>query len=494
MKDRCWSLETILSTRAADDTVRRWYWIWLALFAHAALLVATAGLFDHERYLHETPAVSLAIGLLSAGAVALYLPACIAESEAAKDDTLKHLLTVIVAGGIILRVMMFWTVPALETDLYRYLWDGALVATGHNPYAYAPGSLNAAGVPADVRDLASEAGYIHERINHRELRTIYPPVAQAFFAAAYLAETWSITAWRLVCLLCEMATLWLLIRLLDVLGRNRLWLAVYWWNPLIIKELMNSAHMDAVLVPLLLAALLLALTQRSILSCIVLALAAGTKVWPVLLLPLVMRPLLGEPRRLAAAVCLTGLCLAALAVPPLISGIDDTSGFAAYAGEWRRNGALNPLLEMLFTTGLSPFGLADGAVPGLLARAVAAASAAMIAVLVAVPALGGGHDLVARATWIVLAVLVLSPAQYPWYIAWIMPLMVLRTPLRGVLVAAALLPIYYASFYFRGHNIEWMFNDIIVFAMWVPIWLFLYRDLRQPVGHAWSRLRQSAWR
>ncbi|MEM9355038.1 MAG: glycosyltransferase 87 family protein [Pseudomonadota bacterium] len=474
--------------RPINDIERRWYWVWLALLAHATLLVATAGQFDHELYLHEVPAIPLALGLVVAGAIALYLPSCIAASHNIDKQTQLRLLTGIIAGGIILRLLMFWTVPALETDLYRYLWDGAVVAIGHNPYAYAPGGLEASGVPQSLRDLALEAGYIHERINQQDLRTIYPPVAQVFFAVAYLAETWSITAWRLVCLLCELTTLWLLLRLLDELGRSRLWLAIYWWNPLIIKELMNSAHMEAVLVPFLLAAVLLAVTKRNIFSCLMLALAAGIKIWPVLLLPLVLRPLLAEPHRLTMAVCLTSLCLLALALPPLLAGLDQKSGFVAYAAEWRRNGALNPLMEMLLHFALSPTGFADGALPNQIARGLVAIAAATIALLVALPRIRHEGDLVQRMTWVVLAVFLLSPAQYPWYLAWILPLMVLRDPLHGVQAATVILPIYYASFYFRGHNIEWAFNDMIVFAMWIPIWLVFYRDFRQPIGQAWRNL------
>ncbi len=477
--------------RPTNDIERRWYGVWLALFALAVLLVATAGLFDHELYLHEVPAISLALGLVIAGAIALYLPSCIAASHNVDKQTQQRLLVGIIAGGIILRLLMFWTVPTLETDLYRYLWDGAVVAIGHNPYAYAPGGLDAAGVPQALRDLALEAGYIHERINQRDVRTIYPPVAQAFFAAAYLAETWSITAWRLVCLLCELTTLWLLLRLLDELGRSRLWLAIYWWNPVVIKELMNSAHMEAVLIPCLLAAVLLAATKRNVLSCVMLALAAGTKIWPVLLLPLVLRPLLAEPRRLITAVCLTSLCLAVLALPPLLAGLDQKSGFVAYAAEWRRNGALNPLMDMLLRFVLSPTGLAEGALPNQIARGLVAIAAATIALLAALPRIRHEGDLVQRMMWVVLAVFLLSPAQYPWYLAWILPFMVLRDPLHGVQAATVILPIYYASFYFRGHNIEWIFNDVIVFAMWVPIWLVFYRDLKEPSGQAWHNLRRT---
>ncbi|MEM6495507.1 MAG: hypothetical protein AAF709_02135, partial [Pseudomonadota bacterium] len=73
--------------RPINDIERRWYWVWLALLAHATLLVATAGQFDHELYLHEVPAISLALGLVTAGAIALFLPGCIAASHNVDKQT-----------------------------------------------------------------------------------------------------------------------------------------------------------------------------------------------------------------------------------------------------------------------------------------------------------------------------------------------------------------------------------------------------------------------
>ena len=96
--------------------------------------------------------------------------------------------------------------------------------------------------------------------------------------------------------------------------------------------------------------------------------------------------------------------------------------------------------------------------------------------------------MVNRMVWVVLALFLMSPAQYPWYLAWIMPFMVLRNPFLGVQLAAVILPVYYASFYFRGHNIEWVFNDIVVYLMWLPIWFVLIIELKEPLSRGWARL------
>ena len=45
---------------------------------------------------------------------------------------------VIVASYLISRALLCWAPPVLETDFYRFLWDGHLTGTFHNPYSFAP--------------------------------------------------------------------------------------------------------------------------------------------------------------------------------------------------------------------------------------------------------------------------------------------------------------------------------------------------------------------
>lgn len=450
---------------------RSWWIVWLLLLAHALLFVAFGWMFEHHRLLTDTPIVPFAIGLASAGAVACALPPLIGNSVGTSEDECKRLILGIVAGGLLLRLLMFWAPPALESDFYRYLWDGAITATGHNPYAFVPSKLDMPHVPQSVRDLATEAGYIHERINHAELRTIYPPVAQAFFALSYKAETWSLTAWRLICLLCELTALGVLYGLLRKLGKSPLWLALYWWNPLIIKELLNAAHMETILLPFMMGAVLLAVNRHLVAATIALGLAAGIKIWPILLIPVVLRGLLSESRKLAVAIISVVAIVMACAAAPLLSGLNESSGFSAYATGWHRNGGLIVLLHGVFSLGF------DANLANLAARGLVALAAGFASVVFAWRPITSRRDLVQRMTFVALIVLLLSPAQYPWYIAWVMPFMVLA-PMYGVLVLAALMPLYYTSFYFQLEGQSRIYQDIMVFAIWLPVWTLLALECR----------------
>lgn len=451
---------------------------WLAIGAFYAVLAgALLGFrerFDWDHELADIPALWLAGGMVAAGLVFLLSLSVIERSANLDQVAQRRLLILIVGMGAALRALMLWSVPALEDDFHRYLWDGAMVANGFNPFGIAPSAATTAAAPERVRELAEQAGYVFERINHADLRTVYPSVAQAFFALAYLAEPWSLLAWRMIALTAEGISLCLLLAMLRDVGRSPVWVAIYWLNPLIIKELVNSAHMEAILVPLVLGAVLLAMRRRLIAAAGVLALAVATKVWPLLFAPLILRPLLGEPRRLVLAFGLFSVVAIVLAMPVVIAGLDRSSGFTAYSAGWQRNGALVPGLSaaIVFMTGLA----ADTS--GLFVRGLVVVAAAVIAVTVAVRPTETAAELAGRVAVLSAAVLLLSPAQYPWYLAWVMPFMVLR-PVKGLLAATALMPVYYASFHFRALGLERVYDTWVVWLIWVPVWALLFLEWRR---------------
>ncbi len=436
--------------------------------------------FHWERDLEQIPALYLAGGLVFAGIIFLPLYPLIVKSNNLSKRTVFYLLGFIVLFGLIARIALVSTTPALEDDYYRYLWDGAVTANGINPYSHPPqiagqdGGAQHNAVAGRLADLAKQAGAVHERINHASLKTVYPPLAQGAFALAYVIKPWSLTAWRIVCLLGEVATLGLLLALLHACGRSPLWSALYWWNPLVIKEMINSAHMEAVLMPFVLAGLLAAIHKRHLLAATMIGLAAGIKLWPIILAPLVLRPLMEKPRQLLVALAILFVLSVIWIIPPVLGGLDESSGFVAYATQWKTNSALSAALGHLNHFILQPLGMSSETANRLLRLS-------LVLVLVGIiiwqtrPMLKGADDLITRASVILIALLLLSPAQFPWYLVWVMPLMTLR-PVAAMLLASALLPIYYSSFYFYAEGNYFVFKDQIVWAIWLPIWLLLIYD------------------
>ena len=320
---------------------KRWWRLGAVLIAVQAALFILSSFFNTGRTLADRPILVL-VGLeVLAGLVWL---AAVWPAGRLLRWTKRDLLCMVVVG-VILRGVMLASTPILEDDFWRYLWDGAVVAHGPSPYAHAPQEFVSAGEsldarPAALQSLVREGQPVLARINHPSLRTLYPPLAQAAFALAHWISPWSLVAWRMVLLLFDAGTLALLLLLLRQLKLPSLWAAIYWWNPLLIQQSVNAAHMDVLALPFVLGALLLTLRARPVWGIALLSLAAGVKLWPLILLPFLFRPILSAPRRLACAVAIAAAILSLLTWPAACGVLGPGSGFAAYAERWEMNDAL----------------------------------------------------------------------------------------------------------------------------------------------------------
>jgi hypothetical protein len=445
-------------------------------WALSALLVAGFGLlltfasprFGYAYEVSEMPAIGLAVALVLAGLLyCLGLPRLIANSLASVGGQLRLIVLCIVIGGLIARLVLFASEPMLEDDYQRYLWDGAATASGNNPYALSP--KDARLKSGSLASLAQESGLIATRINHPDLKTIYPPVAQGAFALAYLAEPWSLAAWRSVLLAFDLASLALILVLLREVGRSPLWSALYWWNPLVIKELFNSVHMEAVVLPFVLGALLLAMRNRHVLAAAGLAFAVGAKIWPGLLLPILLST--QTWRGLFGSILIFGAFVALWVTPIWLGGLDSSSGFVVYLSDWQTNSALFPTFERAIGAVLGWFALAPET-GGSIARGIIALVLVALSMVLSLKPIKDADDLIGRASLLVAALVLSSPAQFPWYAIWFAPFLPFR-PWFGFLLLTATVPLYYTSFYFLAQHRPEIFDGVIVWIIWIPVWAAL---------------------
>jgi hypothetical protein len=378
--------------------------------------------------------------------------------------------------GALLRVLMLFSTPILEDDFYRYLWDGAVTARGYNPYVYAPQAMLTPPAAADpppeaLRQLAQASGPVVGRINHPHLTTIYPPLAQAAFALAHGLAPFSLTAWRLVLLLGDAAALGLLALILRHLQLPLSLLAIYWWNPLLLNEVVNAGHLDVLVLPLVLGSIFLSLRGRTLAALLPLAGATGVKIWPLILFPLIIRPVVGHPRRLALGFALFALALGLIFWPMYPAAGGEHSGLLAYGSRWEMNDALFKLISGGAGVLLRVFGLAAEGGQRLARWLVMALTAGVVLWLARKP-WSDGLDLCQRCLWAVAALFLLSPAQFPWYYVGLIPLLAIR-PRLSLLLFTALLPLYYLRSYFLARGRAAIFDYGVVWLEFVPVWLLL---------------------
>lgn len=367
----------------------------------------------------------------------------------------------VVGAGVLMRAPYLGAGPMLEDDHFRFLLDGAMVAHGLSPYAHAPEALlrGVDGVPAGL----VEAGRgVISAINFPDLRSIYPGAAQALFAFAHLLAPWSVDGLRLVVFVAEALTALLVWRALAASGRPPLLVALCWCNPLMAFTLTGQAHVDAALAPPLLAALFAVARSRGGAAGVLLGLATGIKLWPLLLAPLVARALWPNRRALVAFALTLPVMTLLLCGPLLWSSRHAGAGLTAYAGGWSVANAPYAWVSYLFFHLLGP-GSGE-----MILRALLVAAAAGASLAVAARKTAGLDDLVRRAAILAAAVFYLSPAQFPWYVAWFLPLAA-AGGLWSLVAASVGLPVYHLFFPLAAAGLRDVHSFGLAFLHLVPV-------------------------
>jgi len=326
-------------------------------------------------------------------------------------------VTVILAIGVVARLILLPTSPSLSTDAYRYVWDARVASAGIDPYAYPPAAPELAG----LRD-----ANIYPNLNHPTWQTVYPPPAQAFFRAVYWIVPDSVTAMKLALGIAELLSLAALLLLLLTLDLPAGRLAIYAWNPLLIVEIWGSGHLDALVLAAVTAAALASARRRDALAAVLLGLGTLVKLYPATLFLL-----LPGRRRLSVIAAFLGIVTAGV----VVTGGPDRWPFGPI-GRYVRDEYFNPGLVRSFVS------------EPMLALAATAAWA------IVGTWRGGGAHLAARAVSLVTGVIVLGPSVFPWYVVWLVPLLAV-TPSISLIAFTGTVAFAYAFFISQPWAIPW---------------------------------------
>lgn len=189
---------------------------------------------------------------------------------------------IIFAGAIIFRLMLINLPLGLSPDPWRYLWDARMIVNGYNPYQYAPN--NQVLIPLH--------NIVYAHAPFRDSPTKYPPGAEFFFVLGYLLSPTSVLGLKIIFVLCDLVTCAALIALLIRKGRDPRYALLYAWSPLPIVEFAMQSHIDATTVTFTVLAVLCAVSSKRylrILAGVMIGLATLTKLYPIILLLVVVR-------------------------------------------------------------------------------------------------------------------------------------------------------------------------------------------------------------
>ena len=384
---------------------------------------------------------TIAIGL---GAGVLYF-----VSLYALEHTEEHAaaLWLILAGAVIFRLTLAPLTPTLSTDVYRYRWDGRIQLAGWNPYAAKPDDPRL----KPLRDPREPEGPGHE------IPSIYPPLAELAFQAIYRFLP-SPVAFKLPFIAADLLTVFLLAGWLGMAGARNFQLAIYAWNPLVAVEFAGSGHSDALALAAAVAACLLIIRGRKMVSTLLLAAGALLKSFPIMLFPLWLRRA-GWPRSAASwlnAVAAAGFAL--LCAWPYRSALAQLpETMAYYASRWQSNNA--SLYSVLVWFSGSPQ-LAQGLGVGIAAGLALWAAARRLEP--------------ERAAYLIFgAILMLSPNAYSWYFTWIIPFLCFIPNPAWLLLTILQFLSYHVLIDYQALGI-WHWNREMLLLTYVPFYALLF--------------------
>lgn len=356
------------------------------LAALEAIFYRIHRLGDLKLYVVETIALALGAGVI-------YLVVVYALEHAAES---RLTLWLVLAGALIFRATLFPMTPSLSDDIYRYQWEVRLQTAGLSPYVVAPSDPRAVPI----------RGPEWRRIPGPDIRAIYPPLTELLFRAIGKVSTEPF-AIKLPLVAVETLAVGLLALLLRTAGRRMSLLAIYAWNPLVVVESAASGHNDSLAVAAILAALVLIIRRRPVLSMLALATAILTKVFPLVLAPLWLR-LVGWPRkpRAWAAVGVAALLAFACTWPYRSDLVAMFTALQKFSNSFIDNASLFLVLQWFSGSMDWARGISAGIVAGMSIWAAAR-----------------GLDPLRAAYLLFGTILLVSQNTFSWYFVWIIPLL-----------------------------------------------------------------------
>jgi len=369
------------------------------------------------------------------------------------------MLAIFTLGAAMMGTMLF-TSPSLSDDMYRYVWDGRVQAQGISPYLLPPDA-------EELRELRDSA--IWSNINRKSAVTIYPPVAEMIFAGLWRLWPDNVSWFQGVMAAGGLLGGYLLLGLLKMLQQSNARLVIYLWSPLLIYETAHSAHLEGLVLPLLVLAWWMSVRGRSGLSGVFLGLATGLKLYPAFLFPALWQRdkpggwrypaaffgvliLTYLPYWLSSSVKVIGFLPSYLRelfnVPPHILLLHTLLRLAEV--NWR---SWAPLLGLLV---LGFLGI------GMLARPSKEALGTL-----------------RRSAWIIASYSLLSQNQFSWYMLWLLPLLavLLWRPgeprlngWTGWWLFCGLVGLSYSFF------ISWTPMPVAIWGQYLPLYLCLLYD------------------
>lgn len=214
--------------------------------------------------------------------------------------------------GILCRLILFFGLPALSDDIYRFIWDGYLLKEGISPYADLP--RNYLGSGTTIPGLTKE---LFQHLNSPEYFSIYPPFNQfIFWLSVQIDGSWLLSAniIRSLLFLADIGSFLMLRQLLSIKKMDPALAKWYFLNPLVILEFTGNLHFEGLVVFFLICGLYFLFKKQFVFSGLGFGMAIATKLLPLIYLPALF---FGQKVKNGMVICGTAVLVTAISFSPM---------------------------------------------------------------------------------------------------------------------------------------------------------------------------------
>ena len=389
----------------------------------------------------------------------------------------RRALVGVFALAVAMQAILLFTRPTLSDDMYRYVWDGRVQAIGAgdgrgwSPYRYPPDAPEL--VPIRDKEIWPE-------INRNSSVTVYPALAEMTFYLLWRIWPDNVTWFQIVMAAGGLLAGGLLVGVLKELGRSPARVLIYLWSPLLAFETAHAAHLDGLVLPLLVGAWWARLRQRDALTGVLLGLGTAMKIYPLLLFPALWRPNHKAGRwRMPVAFLAT---LAVSYLPYLITSGPQVIGFLPkYLRQLFNESPLVRLLYSFFNR--VDFDPREGV------SLVMLGALGVIGLWMVLHPAPDGETAIRRSVWLIGAFTLFSQNLFAWYMLWLLPLLAIflkaghsgehtrfslprlrMNAWTGWWLFCGLIPLSYTFF------ITWHRVPAAIWIQYLPLYAFLLAD------------------
>ena len=359
--------------------------------------------------------------------------------------------------GLFLRLLLFFQIPNLSQDFYRFIWDGRLMISGINPYSF---------LPVNHVQSVFDGDFLLQKMGNLSANNFsnYPPLNQLFFAfgSFFFPKNimGNVVVLRSVIILADIGIYFYGRKLLEMLKLPKDRIHLYFLNPLVIIELTGNLHFEGLMMFFLCLSLYYYFKSQIEFSAIFMALAVIIKLIPLIFLPLFMKSM--PPKKLIFFYLIIGLICTISFIPFLNSQF--IQNYSNTIGLWFTNFEFNASLYYVirevgyWITGYNIIGITGRITP-------------IIIILYVLYLSSRKSELLPKQYLVLMIYFFLSTTVHPWYLISMIFIGVFLQ-VKAIWVWSFTVILSYSAY----SGVQFGENPVFIFFEYLPVFIMFFYE------------------